>query len=185
MLTEWRKFRGWKVLEFFLQNPNTSIHIRGLARTLEVSPQTAQRYLKLYSAEGLLAKKQVANSSSFSLNNEDFAVKGLKKLWFLLLLRGKKTAEKVAAVNEGLNTLALYGAFASGEYTEESDVDFLVVCQGRELNLAPFKALEAKLRRKVEITKFSAGEWRSQAKKGSGFANSVLKNHVILFGAQL
>ena len=185
VLKNWSKFKGWKVLEFFLSNPNTEIHIKGLAKQLKISSQTAQNYLKLYHKSGFLNLNKVANSSNFSLNNDDFAVKELKKAWVLLKLKDLRFVEFFLKENENISKLVLYGGYASGEFSEESDLDLLVLSQQKKINLNSVKKLEKKLNKRIEVTKLSLGEWRKLLKQKNAFIKSVLNNNVSLFGGQL
>ncbi len=185
MLKEWRKFKGWETLEFFLKNPNSKIHIKGLARTLKISPQTSERYLNLYKKQGILKEEKVANSRLFSLNNEDFLVKELKKTWFLLTLKQSGFIKKLLEKNKDITTLAVYGAYASGEFTEHSDIDVLVVTQQKKVDMDAFRKLEEDADKKVDVTKLTLGEWRNLVKKGDSFAGSVLRNNILLEGGRL
>lgn len=178
MLKKWRKFKGWAVLEYFLKNPNTKLHIRGLSRDINVGPLTAQRYLQLYRDEGMLNEEKVANSLQYSLDNTSPVVKSLKRFYFLELLG------KIEEVPEGVVSIALFGAHASGEYTENSDIDILVIAQDKP-NLSIFKKLEKKLAKTVDITTMRLGEWRALVKKRDEFADSILRNHILIHGAQL
>lgn len=184
MISEWRKFKGWKILEFFLKNPNTSIHIKGLARTLEISPSTSGHYLKLYKYYELLKSENIANVLTFSLNNEDFLTKELKKIFILGILKEKKIIEKMLAENPEIANIVLYGTYASGEFTENSDMDFLIITQ-EESGKVPFQGLDPDLMRKVEVLKMSIGEWRQLVKKADNFAKSIIKNHITLYGEDI
>ncbi len=178
MLTEWRKFKGWAVLEYFLKNPNTKVHIRGLSRELGIGPLTAQRYLKLYRGKGLLNEERVANSLQYSLNNLSPVAKSLKRFYCL------ETLGELKSIPENIVSIALFGAHASGEYTENSDIDILIIAQGKP-DLRVFKEIERKMRKTVDVTTMSLGQWRELVKKRDGFADSVLRNHIVLWGAQI
>lgn len=185
MLKEWRKFRGWVVLEYFLQNPYSRIHIKGLAKSLGISPRTAEVYCKLYEKAKLLKLEKVANTLQFSLDNSDHLARELKRFWFLSFLRERNFVDGVLEKNSDIISLALYGAYASGNYSNESDVDILAISQGKKVDLEPFRALEAGLGRAVEVSVYSVGEWRSAKRKKNEFAASVLKNNVLLWGSEI
>lgn len=178
MLTEWRKFKGWAVMEFFLERPNTKIHIRELARRLKISPLTAQRYLKLYGSEGVLNSEKAANSVQYSLDNQSPLVQSLKRFYFLTRLGSIKPRGDVVSI-------ALFGAHASGEYTEQSDIDILMITQNRDIDLGLFKKIERGMGNTVDVTRMSLGEWRKAVKGHDNFAESVLRNHILLWGAKI
>ncbi len=182
MLKEWRKFRGWKVLEYFLSRPNSRIHIKGISRELSISPLTAETYLKLYAEEGILDSERTANSIQFRLNNDDYLTKRLKCTWFLMLLKESGFIKKFINENPEISVVSLFGAYASGEYTEHSDVDLFVITQQRKLRTVSISRMESELRKTTEITRFSIGEWRKMKKSKNSFVESFMKNNLILYG---
>lgn len=180
----WGKFAGWKVIETFLERPNTRTHIKGLAQSLKISPNTAQIYMNLYENSGVLISERIANSRQFSLNNEDFLAVAMKRLWILLQLKDIGFAKKMAKSNTSMSTLVIFGAFAKGDFTDHSDIDILVISQG-SVNDEPIKEMEKRLGRQADVTKMSASEWRQMVKSQNKFAVSVMRNHAILWGSEL
>lgn len=185
MLEKWDKFSGWKVLEYFIRNPNTKIHIQGLARELKISSKTAKEYCDIYARNGIFNKERVANSIRFYLNNEDKIVKELKKFWFLSFLREQKVIENLLKLNRGVISILLYGAYSSGEYTNESDIDILIVAQTEKLDISPLSEFGVSLGKEVGVTKFTLGKWRELKKKKDNFIESVLKNNIVVYGGEI
>ncbi len=182
MLFEWRMFKGWSILEFFLSHPNTKIHIKGLARTLNISPQTSNRYLRLYEAEKLLVSESIANVVRFYLNNQHPIVKELKRLYFNLLLHENNFIDNLTQHNPSIINLLLYGSHASGEYSEKSDIDLLVISRKKEIDISAVKKLEKELNKEVQVSIYTIGEWRKLTKKDDPFIKSVLSKHILLYG---
>ena len=81
MLYGWNKFKGWVVLEYFLES-NKKIHVNGLAKDLKISPSTAQAYLSEYEKEGILEREKTANIITYKLNETPFTLE-LKKLYII------------------------------------------------------------------------------------------------------
>lgn len=181
MLAEWRKFAGWKVLEFFLQS-DMEIHVKGLAKELQISSQTALKYLKLYEKEGLLNRKNIGNLTLYSLKENIFVFE-LKKTWFLLA--AKPFFDSFAKDNLGINSLALYGSHAKGAFDQKSDVDLIVISQQKKLNFNALEKLELKQGKEVKAEVFSVGEWKKISNEKTPFWKEVVKHHLIIFGAEL
>ena len=181
MLTEWRRFKGWEILEFFLRKPNTEIHISGLAKELNISKRTSENYLKLYRKMNILKYKNIANATIFYLNNADILVKQLKKAYLLMILKELEFIDKLLSENPNISNIVIYGSYANGEYSEESDIDFLIISQNK-INLDLFEYLEKKLNKKVEVVDFTIGKWRELARKKDRFYKSVLNNHINVYG---
>ena len=79
----------------------------------------------------------------------------------------------------------MYGSHASGTYDRKSDIDILVISQQRKLNLDEIKKLEKKIGREIKIHSFSIGDWMRLKRRSDNFVMSVLKNHILLCGAEI
>lgn len=180
LIEKWRKFRGWKVLEFFLKTEK-EIHVKKLARELKISPQTASYYLKFYKKVGILKERKEANLLLYSLL-DNVLTRQLKI--FYILDQIYPFILKFANKNN-LTSIALYGSHASGTYDKSSDIDLLIISQQKTLNLDELKNLERKIRKEVKIQVFSLGEWRNLKRKGNSFVESVLSKHILLYGAEI
>lgn len=176
----WKKFRGWTVLEYFFSNRAT--HVKELARRLNISPGTAQYYLKLYAKEHILDSKRVGNLTLYELN-DNFVTRALKRAYALAVFGDYFS--KFINDNKDIVSLAVYGSYADGNYDEKSDLDIIVISQNKKLNLSAFVRLEADTKKEVKTETFSTGEWRTIAKSHDNFYNSVIKDNVLLYGARL
>lgn len=165
-------------MEYFLWNGG-KIHIKGLARQLKLSPNTAQIYLQLYEKEGLLTKEKVGNVILYGLSG-NIVVAEFKKTY--ILLRLNKHIKAFLNDNKLISSLILYGSSAKGEYDKNSDIDLLVISQSKSIELKSIHSIEAELGREVKIEVLSLGEWRKLADKGDAFYLSVIKNSIALYG---
>lgn len=132
--------------------------------------------------DGLLKKSAKGNALFYSLNNESVFVKRLKSAWFLdKLMRFRREWE-----NEEFVSVALYSSFASGEFVEKSDVDFLAIA-----NMSPktvsenFRKVKEGLKKEVSVTVMPLSEWIALSKKRDRFNLEVLSNHVLLGGSSI
>jgi len=181
MLDQWRKFKGWVVLEFFLKN-DERIHVKGLSKNLKISPRTAQIYLQLYEKNKILKKEKVGNIILYSFN-ENTMVFELKRFYFMVNFL--PLIDEFVEKNPEINIIALYGSHATGKDDRKSDIDLLVISQSKKLNLELVKKMENSFGKEVKIQIFSIGEWKNLLNKNDSFALSVLKNHILLYGASL
>ncbi len=180
IIDEWKKFKGWVTLEYFLKT-NKEIHVKGLARQLKISPQTANYYLKFYKKEGILKERREGNLLLYSLT-DNCLVKQLKIFYTLNIL--SEFSKKFVKKNK-ITSLVLYGSHASGSYDKSSDIDLVIISQLKKLNLDEIKALEKKIGKEVKIQVFSLGAWRNLKRKKDSFIRSVLSKHILLYGAEI
>ena len=186
MLEFFNKYVDLKVLGFFLSSPKASINVNELSRKLKVSPTSVNNAVKLYHMKGYLAKEEKGLAHYYQLDLTSPVVISLKKAYGLDLILSSSPREAFMKADDNIISLALYGSYASGEYDEDSDVDFLVVTPSKmEPLMDAVRELEKRLGKEVNVAVFKPGEWRAMAKKDDAFYKNVIKRHVLLYGAGL
>jgi predicted nucleotidyltransferase len=115
------------------------------------------------------------------LNRDDFAVKDVRKAYYLLKLK-HLGIERLA---EGCTSLAIYGSFARGDIDERSDLDLLVIGEDGSVDRDEVLKLQDALNREVQLTLLPYYRWETMKKNGDKFAESILKKHVLVGGVEL
>ncbi|AGK60058.1 hypothetical protein Asulf_00022 [Archaeoglobus sulfaticallidus PM70-1] len=181
MIQEFRKFVGFKVLEYFITHQSAEVHLKELSRRLKISPGSAKTYCDIFERDCILRVKRKGNLKLFTLNNDDFAVRELKKAYYATLLK-ELGIEKIA---ENCISLAIYGSFASGNFDEMSDLDILIIGEEEDVNRDLILELQEKLGREIQLTVLPYYRWEKMKKEGNKFAESVLRNYILIKGAEL
>jgi len=181
MLTEFKKFAGFKILIYFLFNSDLEIHIKELARKLKISPSTAKYYCDFLKKENILEKDKKGNMVIFSLNNSSMYVKELKKTYTLIYLKDLG----IETLNKKHMSIAVYGSYSSGEFNEKSDLDILIIGKKKEVNKDLVLKLEKKFEKEIQLTILSYYEWEKMKKNKDAFALEVLSNHILIKGVEL
>ncbi len=186
MIELFRKYVQWKILAHFLENPNTSFHIKQLARELGVSPASVSSAVKPFEKDGLLSKEEKGLAHIYRLNTDNSMVAPLKKAYGIAFVLSSKPSEKFLEIDPNIISLALFGSYADGSFDEKSDVDFLIVTSTNKETLvyAP-RRLEEELQKSVSISVFKLSEWRAMAKKVDAFYKRIVENHILLYGSGL
>jgi len=181
-----RKYVQWKILSHFLGNPNTSFHIKQLARELGVSPASVSSAVKSFEKEGLLSKEEKGLAHIYRLNSDNSVVAPLKKAYGIAFIFSSIPKEKFLEIDPNIISVALFGSYADGSFDEKSDIDFLAVTSARkEALVSAAKILEEELKKEVSISVFKLSEWRAMAEKGDAFYKRIVENHVLLYGSGL
>ena len=82
---------------------------------------------------------------------------------------------------KGVEYCLVFGSFANGEETAESDVDLLVIGSVGTLSLSRmFKELEERIRREINYIVWSTAQLRKRANSKSGFLSDLLSKKVIM-----
>lgn len=131
----------------YFENPTARLRVRELERALKLPLPSVIRYCKELEKEGILARYVIGTTVYYTASRSEkycFA----KKLYNLQRLQ---ESGLVRYLKEELSNppIVLFGSFARGEDTEESDIDLYVECSTKkELKLEKY---EKKLRREVNI----------------------------------
>jgi len=178
------KYAQWKILGHLLMHPNSKFHIKQMGRILGISPATVSSTLKDLEQYDLVDKEVVAQAHLYYLNLENPAVTSLKEFYGLMLVSSEKPEAAFLDADPDMLSLALYGSYAKGNYDDMSDIDLLVISNSdKSKYLAVVKDLEERLKRTVSISVFKLHQWRGLAKKKDAFYESVVQEHVLLFGS--
>lgn len=208
MIPEFNTFAGNKILQWLLMNPDSRIHINELARELNISPSTVLRYATVFRKAGIVSIEKTGTAHQIILCNEKPVVKELKKCAILLLLNeygiekiaGRKDTNVVAENGEStyavsghksslespnILSVALYGSASSGTFNDESDLDILIIGEADHVNTDKILSIQEKIGRPIQLTVIPWHRFERKKKEGDPFVQSVLENHILLFGAEL
>lgn len=165
------------VLSALLLHPESSLHVRELARLTDSSPGSLHRELRLLAELGLLLRQETGRQVHYRANTESPVFEELAGLL-------RKTAGVADVVRDALRVLGdkiqlafIYGSVAAGAERARSDVDLM--CLGTAgfadlaLALAP---LHETLRREVNPTAMTGDEFARKVAAGDGFALSVMNS---------
>lgn len=180
MIAEFEKYVGFRILKFFLFNPKTQIHLKGVVRRLKISPSATKFYCDLFSRGGLFNVARSGNLRIFSLNNESVYVKELKKVFALLEFKecGIERMTKKGS-------LAVYGSYASGEFDEKSDLDILVIGDEKDVDKEFVLKFEKKINKQVQLTVMPYYKWEKMKQQKNQFVSEVISNHILVKGVEL
>ena len=179
--SEFRKFAGFRVLEFFLKNPLLEIHLKELSREAGISAGSAKSHCDSLEKAGLLVSERKGNLRVLRLASEDFAARELKKAYFAVLLK----EAGIERVCPGCSSLAVYGSLASGEFDEKSDLDLLAIGDKKQVDFSLLRKIEEKAGRKIQLTVMPFYRWKKARKERASFAENVLRKHLLVKGIPL
>ena len=183
MIEGLEKFAGFKILELFLFSPSNSFNINEVAKEAKVSVFPAKNYCDSFLKENFLTVENVGNQRRFSLNNKNPYVKEMKKTFSLIKLRDlgiEKIVDKEKAYS-----LVIYGSFANGEYTKDSDLDILLIGEKGDVNFRQVTDIEKALNREIQLTIYKWTEWEKMKKEKKAFTREVKEKHILIWGNKI
>lgn len=164
------------VLSALLLHPESSLHVRELARLTGASAGSLHRELRLLADMGLLLRQEVGRQVHYRANAAHPVHAELAQLL-------RKTAGLVDVLRQALEPLGskvelafVFGSMAGGTDRAGSDVDLMVLGQASFADLArALVAAQSTLRREVNPTVMTRREFVDKLAAGDGFVRSVMK----------
>lgn len=169
-----------EALALLLLHPETSLHVREIARVTGKVPGTLLRELNLLADAGLLLRKSVGNQVHFQANQGCPIYNDLREIL-------KKTAGIADVLRAALEPLAdkidvafVYGSVARGDERAGSDLDVMIVGEASFAEVIDALATAHEiLRRSVNPNLFSSVEFKEKIKGGEPFLTRVLEDKKI------
>jgi len=181
MLANFRKFVGFKILEYFLKYPTEKTYLKELAKKLQISPRSVKIYCDLFDKKGIIKREIKGNMHIFSTNNDNFRVREMKRTYFLNLL-GEMNIENIA---EDCASIAIYGSYASGNYDEKSDIDILIIGNEKNVKRELVVDIMKKIDKEFQLNVISIIKWEKLKKNNDHFVKNIIRNHILIKGVEL
>lgn len=163
-------------LSALLLHPETSLHVRELARLTGASPGSLHRELRALAELGLLLRQEVGRQVHYRANTGSPVFVELAGLL-------RKTAGLADVLREALLPLGskvklafVYGSMAAGTERAGSDVDVMVLGSAGFADVVrALSGVQEILRRELNPTVMRVLEFSRKLAAGDGFARSVAK----------
>lgn len=183
------KIKELKVLEPFLPDYRARFHVRQLAGLLEMNHATAAVTLKGLEEKNILRSEQEGRNKKYYLNLDNFLTKN-----YIDNAESAKTAEYfekhflfkkllnefVPIVFRGTPIL-LFGSYAKESYTQESDIDILVLEDDNAKKvIMALKRFGERQNKKIQIQKMTQKGFEQGLREKDSLVLEVVKNHIIL-----
>lgn len=181
-----------RIIDVLDKNKN-GVHIRELARIVKTSYNNTARNIKILEKENIIKKEKDANLIKIKLKNNPLTIAYLKQTHTENFLKLPKKAS--GSINEFLNELKekplialIFGSFAKGNYTENSDIDILLVFQkiNNQTNIEN-TAKRVSMRTNIKLSPVYVNYERFEKNflnKNHDFSNEIRQNVIILEGIE-
>ncbi|VVB86432.1 Winged helix-turn-helix DNA-binding protein [uncultured archaeon] len=171
MLTEDNKMH---ILKLFFEGPNERLHLREIARRVGLSATGAMKILRALEKEGLVEKERTKVTVVYNGNYENQKFMALKRSFNLYSLYSCGLVSALVDFYKIPEVVVLFGSYAKGEDTRESDIDIAIMTGIKEY--PQLDIYEADLKRKISLHLIE-----NTKNEEKGFINS-LANGIVLYG---
>jgi len=164
-----------RVLGLLLLHPDTSYHVRELARLTGTSAGTLHKELTKLTNGGVLRRQEVGNQVRYSADRDCPVFEELASI----LRKTSGLVDVLVAALSGIEkNIALafvFGSVARGEQQSNSDVDVMLVGSlGFADAVQVLHPVQAILQREINPVVYSLEEFRRRAASGDSFVRDVL-----------
>ena len=172
-----------RVLSWLFLRPGESFHVRGLASTIKESPGTLARELANLENAGIVISRRVGNQKHYSLNMDSPIHGDLRNVFLKTTGAGQEIRADLESV-PGVEIAFIYGSFAAGDATAQSDIDLMIVGEVSDRKIALIVSrIERHLRREINYTLFSRSEVEKRLGRQGDFVHEVFTGpRVLLIG---
>lgn len=169
-----------KILTWFYMHQDESFFVRQLGNILKEDPTNLSRELSNLEKFGILLSTRQGNLKYFQVNKNCAFFNELKGL--ILKTTGVIGELKSALGHSPFIKYAfIYGSYAKGEETAESDIDLIVI---GDVDLEALDSLTGKLEKKfgrtINYIAYNYKEFINKKKRKDGFIIDVLKDKKIM-----
>ncbi len=171
MLTEDNKIR---ILRLFFEGPNERLHLREVARRTELSATGAMKILHALENESMVEKERAAVTVVYHGNYDNEKFMALKRSLNLYSLYSCGLVSALVDFYKTPECIVLFGSYAKGEDTRESDIDIAIITGIKEY--PELGIYEDSLKRKISL--HLVENTKNEQKE---FINA-LANGIVLYG---
>lgn len=168
-----------KLLGYYFINPSKRHYVNELARVLSLDLGNLSRKLKELENEGILASEFLGKQKYYYLDKKYPLLREVKKMYEASYGLKERLAVKLKDI-KGLKQAYIFGSFAKGNFSSESDIDLLLI--GDHSSLAATKSilpLQKQLSREFNIIDMTEKEFKQKRAAKDSFLRNIFKNKII------
>ncbi len=164
------------LLEVFLTRPDESFYQKELADAVRARLYLVQRELARLEKTELISKVRRGNRVYYRANRAHPVFEELKRAFLKTVALGDALRATLAPLVHRVRVAFVYGSYASGGETAESDVDLFLVGELSSREAADVLGpVSRELGRELNTAVYSPAEFRRKAQEGHHFITEVLR----------
>ena len=165
-----------KALGWLLTHPDERYFVRQLTAILGEDSTNLSRELARLAGMGILTCQEEGRQKYYQANHDSPIFEELRGLAVKTFAVADVLREALRPLTKRIRIAFIFGSFAEGRENAESDIDLAIAGNTTLAQVSrALKQAEEKLGREINATVYGAPEFRSKAKEGHHFVNSILK----------
>ncbi|MGV8933019.1 MAG: nucleotidyltransferase domain-containing protein [Gallionellaceae bacterium] len=169
-----------RILGELLLHPESSYHVRELARVTDTTAGTLHKELTKLAEAGLLLREEQGNQVRYQANRQCPIYSELASLFRKTTGLADVLANALQPLADNIKTALVFGSVARGEETASSDIDLLIIGDVGFADVV--KALhpaQTVLSREINPVIYSGAEIQKRIKSKDHFIQQILKQDTI------
>lgn len=177
-----------KILGHYLDNYKKSLHIREISRETNVDVKATQLQLKKLEKINVLSSIIRGRNKDYYLNLNNVTTKYYliiaEVFTSIIYLKKNFLIKKIIGEigNKIHDPVILFGSFAKGSYTKESDIDMFVISDKKTETNSIIKATNL-VGREINLKSTNRNQFLNGLRNSDPLIKEVVSSHVILKGA--
>ncbi len=168
------------ILSHFFMHPEEGYYIRQLEKILNRPVSNIQKELAKLEKINLLTPSVEGNQKRYILDKRFPLYKELRNI-FIKTTGLSDIIKKELEKKENIELVFIYGSFASGEETSQSDIDLMIIGNIPDLNInKAIKKIEKKINRIINYSVYTREEMEKRINNNDNFIRTVLEEPIIL-----
>jgi len=168
-----------EILRYFFARPSVEDHVRAVARVLERDPAAVGRELDRLERTGILTSIRRGRSRRYRLSTGSRVVEELRPLVQRTVGVEGRLTEALAGL-PGLRDAFIFGSYARGTESAQSDIDLMIVGDPDGERLwGRLIAAERDLGRRLNVTEYTAREFDRLRRQADPFLRSVIESPTV------
>jgi predicted nucleotidyltransferase len=164
-----------RILGMLLLHPDSTYHVRELARLTDTSAGTLHKELTKLAESGLLLREKKGNQIRYQANRACPVYEELAGLFRKTTGLANVLTEALMPLSEKIKIALIFGSVARGEETASSDVDLLIIGNvGFAETVKALHAAELVISREINPLVLSPGEFNERIKNRDSFVQELL-----------
>jgi predicted nucleotidyltransferase len=165
-----------EILRIFSLFPDSKYNINELSRMTTFSPRGIEKELKNLLKGGILKKEVAGNQHLYQMDSRCPINLEIKNLIVKTIGIADVIKQALEPIATDIELAFIYGSFASGDYGNDSDIDLFLVTEIAGLKLVELLGnLQSKLGRAINVSQFTADEYRKRLDEKDHFLTRVLE----------
>ncbi len=167
-----KKYNKYRVLKVFLDSPIESHGLREIGRIAQLAPASVLNYLREFEKKGIIKKIKKNKIPLYKAERENENFIFYKKLSIIYELHESGFIDYLWQ-KLSPKAIILYGSYAKGESTEESDIDLFLIGKEEKIDILKY---EEKIGREIHLI------FNQNVKEISNELKNNLINGIVLKG---